>query len=182
MKTRLDRLLAERGLVESRGKSPGAHHGGRGAGERPEGRQSRARWWRATPHSNWPRGFPTSAAADSSWRRRWSISRIQVTGLACLDVGSSTGGFTDVLLQAGAERVHAVDVGAGQLAWKLRSDPRVRLHEGLNARGLRFEDIGERVGFAACDVSFISVTLILPAAGAPAAAGRANGYTGQAAV
>ena len=82
----------------------------------------------------------------------------------CLDIGASTGGFTDALLQAGAVRVHAVDVGAGQLDWKLRTDPRVVLHEGINARALKFEDIGERVDFIVCDVSFISVTLILPAA------------------
>jgi 23S rRNA (cytidine1920-2'-O)/16S rRNA (cytidine1409-2'-O)-methyltransferase len=89
---------------------------------------------------------------------------IDVTGRTCLDIGSSTGGFTDVMLQAGAARVHAVDVGAGQLAWSLRSDPRVVLHEGINARELRFEEIGEPVDLIACDVSFISVTLILPAA------------------
>jgi 23S rRNA (cytidine1920-2'-O)/16S rRNA (cytidine1409-2'-O)-methyltransferase len=89
---------------------------------------------------------------------------IDVAGQTCLDIGSSTGGFTDVLLQAGAARVHAVDVGAGQLDWKLRTDARVVLHEGINARGLRFEDIGERVDLIVCDVSFISVTLILPAA------------------
>ena len=88
---------------------------------------------------------------------------IDVTGRTCLDVGSSTGGFTDCLLQRGAARVHAVDVGTGQLDWKLRNDPRVVVHEGLNARNLRFEDIGEKAGMAVCDVSFISVTLILPA-------------------
>jgi 23S rRNA (cytidine1920-2'-O)/16S rRNA (cytidine1409-2'-O)-methyltransferase len=81
----------------------------------------------------------------------------------CLDVGASTGGFTDCLLQRGAARVHIVDVGAGQLDWKLRSDPRVILHERLNARYLRREDIGEAIDLAVCDVSFISVTLILPA-------------------
>ena len=64
---------------------------------------------------------------------------IDVTGQTCLDIGSSTGGFTDALLQAGAARVHAVDVGAGQLDWKLRTDPRVAVHEGINARELRFE-------------------------------------------
>jgi 23S rRNA (cytidine1920-2'-O)/16S rRNA (cytidine1409-2'-O)-methyltransferase len=80
----------------------------------------------------------------------------------CLDVGSSTGGFTDCLLQRGAGRVHAVDVGAGQLDWKLRNDARVMVHEGINARHLRFEDIGELVDLATFDVSFISVTLILP--------------------
>jgi 23S rRNA (cytidine1920-2'-O)/16S rRNA (cytidine1409-2'-O)-methyltransferase len=68
-----------------------------------------------------------------------------------------------VLLQAGAAKVHAVDCGAGQLDWKLRTDPRVVVHDGLNARSLTFQDIGEPVDFLCCDVSFISVTLILPA-------------------
>jgi 23S rRNA (cytidine1920-2'-O)/16S rRNA (cytidine1409-2'-O)-methyltransferase len=88
---------------------------------------------------------------------------IGANGKVCLDVGSSTGGFTDALLQAGAARVHAVDVGVGQLDWKLRTDPRVSVHEGINARELDFADIGELVDIAVCDVSFISVTLILPA-------------------
>lgn len=87
---------------------------------------------------------------------------IPIAGRVCLDVGSSTGGFTDCLLQRGAARVHCVDVGKSQLHWKLRNDPRVVIHEGLNARFLRPEDIGERVQLAVCDVSFISVTLILP--------------------
>ena len=86
------------------------------------------------------------------------------TGKICLDIGSSTGGFTDALLQAGAARVHCVDVGAGQLDWKLRNDPRVRVHESINARELSFDDIGELADLLVCDVSFISVTLILPAA------------------
>jgi len=89
---------------------------------------------------------------------------LDVAGLVCLDIGSSTGGFTDALLQAGAARVHAVDVGTGQLAWSLRTDPRVVVHEGINARELRFDDIGEVANLLTCDVSFISVTLILPAA------------------
>jgi 23S rRNA (cytidine1920-2'-O)/16S rRNA (cytidine1409-2'-O)-methyltransferase len=92
--------------------------------------------------------------------------KIQVRGRICMDVGASTGGFTDCLLQRGARRVYAVDVGAGQLDWKLRNDPRVVVREGLNARYLRMEDIGEPVDLAVCDVSFISVTLILPAAAA----------------
>jgi 23S rRNA (cytidine1920-2'-O)/16S rRNA (cytidine1409-2'-O)-methyltransferase len=89
---------------------------------------------------------------------------VGVAGKVCIDIGSSTGGFTDALLQAGAARVHAVDVGAGQLAWQLRTDPRVCLHEGINARTLTPEEIGEPADLIACDVSFISVTLILPAA------------------
>jgi 23S rRNA (cytidine1920-2'-O)/16S rRNA (cytidine1409-2'-O)-methyltransferase len=87
---------------------------------------------------------------------------LDVTGRVCVDVGSSTGGFTDCLLQHGAARVHCVDVGSGQLHWKLRNDPRVVVHEGVNARYLEPSLIGEPVGLAVCDVSFISVTLILP--------------------
>jgi 23S rRNA (cytidine1920-2'-O)/16S rRNA (cytidine1409-2'-O)-methyltransferase len=88
---------------------------------------------------------------------------IRVAGRVCLDIGASTGGFTDCLLQNGALRVHAVDVGTGQLDWKIRSDPRVVVHERLNARELQFGDIGETSGLLVCDVSFISVTVILPA-------------------
>lgn len=87
---------------------------------------------------------------------------IDVTGRVCVDVGSSTGGFTDCLLQHGAARVHCVDVGVGQLHWKLRTDPRVVVHEGVNARYLEPLLLGEQAGLAVCDVSFISVTLILP--------------------
>jgi 23S rRNA (cytidine1920-2'-O)/16S rRNA (cytidine1409-2'-O)-methyltransferase len=83
--------------------------------------------------------------------------------MVCADIGSSTGGFTDCLLQRGAARVHAVDVGRGQLDWKLRNDPRVVVHEGINARYLTPEEIGEPADLVTCDVSFISVTLILPA-------------------
>ena len=88
---------------------------------------------------------------------------ITVTGLLCADFGSSTGGFTDCLLQNGATRVFAIDVGAGQLDWKLRNDPRVTVLEGVNARYLELSDLGELVDIAVCDVSFISATLILPA-------------------
>ena len=89
--------------------------------------------------------------------------RVPVEGKVCLDTGTSTGGFTDCLLQHGAKRVHAIDTGAGQIAWKLRTDPRVVLHEKVNARYLRFEEIREMVDIIVCDVSFISVTLLIPA-------------------
>lgn len=88
---------------------------------------------------------------------------IDPSGKVCLDVGTSTGGFTDCLLQHGAARVHCVDTGAGQIDWKLRTDPSVILHERLNARYLTPLDIGEPVQLIACDVSFISVTLLIPA-------------------
>jgi 23S rRNA (cytidine1920-2'-O)/16S rRNA (cytidine1409-2'-O)-methyltransferase len=88
---------------------------------------------------------------------------IDATGSVCADFGSSTGGFTDCLLQAGAARVHAIDVGSNQLDWRLRNDQRVIVHEGVNARYLEPADLGEPVDLAVCDVSFISATLILPA-------------------
>jgi 23S rRNA (cytidine1920-2'-O)/16S rRNA (cytidine1409-2'-O)-methyltransferase len=87
---------------------------------------------------------------------------IDVTGLVAADFGSSTGGFTDCLLQSGAARVHAIDVGTNQLDWRLRKDPRVIVHEGVNARYIELTELGELVDLAVCDVSFISATLILP--------------------
>ena len=88
---------------------------------------------------------------------------IAVDGRVCLDVGASTGGFTDCLLQHGACKVYAVDVGYGQLAWKLRQDPRVVAIERTNIRHIPFETIGERVDLVTVDVSFISLRLVLPA-------------------
>ena len=93
--------------------------------------------------------------------------RLDVTGLRCLDLGASTGGFTDCLLQHGAREVVAVDVGHGQLHWKLRNDPRVVVHEGINARDLEFLKSKEakfRFDLVVADVSFISLKLVLPPA------------------
>jgi 23S rRNA (cytidine1920-2'-O)/16S rRNA (cytidine1409-2'-O)-methyltransferase len=87
---------------------------------------------------------------------------IGVNGLTALDIGASTGGFTDCLLQQGAKKVYAIDVGHGQLAWKIRSDPRVIVREKLNARFLNRADIPEPIDVCVIDVSFISLTLILP--------------------
>jgi 23S rRNA (cytidine1920-2'-O)/16S rRNA (cytidine1409-2'-O)-methyltransferase len=84
-------------------------------------------------------------------------------GRVCLDIGASTGGFTDVLLANGAARVHAVDVGRGQLAWSLRNDPRVVVHEATNARYLTAAVIGESVDALVCDASFIGLRTVLPA-------------------
>ena len=89
--------------------------------------------------------------------------KIDVSRRICLDVGASTGGFTDCLLQHGAARVIAVDTGQGQIAFKLRQDARVRLLENTNVRYLTCEQLGEAMGFIAMDVSFISATLVLPA-------------------
>ena len=90
---------------------------------------------------------------------------IPVTGKVCLDVGSSTGGFTDCLLQRGAARVYAIDVGTGQLDWKLRNDARVIVQEQVNARYITRSEVPEPIALAVCDVSFISMTMILPALG-----------------
>ena len=87
---------------------------------------------------------------------------IRLEGAVCADIGASTGGFTDCMLQNGAARVYAVDVGRGQLAWKLRTDPRVVCLERTNARYLSREQIPEALAFASVDVSFISLKLILP--------------------
>lgn len=87
---------------------------------------------------------------------------IDPTGWTCLDCGASTGGFTDCLLQAGAVKVHAIDVGTNQLVWKIRNDPRVEVKEKFNARYMVPDDIGEQVDLAVTDVSFISLTKILP--------------------
>lgn len=89
---------------------------------------------------------------------------VKAEGKICLDIGSSTGGFTDCLLQNGALRVHAVDVGTNQLVWKLRNDPRVVVKEQFNARYMTPADLGEKVQLIVSDVSFISLTKILPAA------------------
>ncbi|MGD1979066.1 MAG: TlyA family RNA methyltransferase [Akkermansiaceae bacterium] len=89
---------------------------------------------------------------------------IDPTGWICADLGASTGGFTDCLLQHGAARVHAIDVGTNQLVWKLRSDERVVSRERFNARHLTVDDLGERVRLVVMDLSFISLTKVLPAA------------------
>jgi 23S rRNA (cytidine1920-2'-O)/16S rRNA (cytidine1409-2'-O)-methyltransferase len=86
---------------------------------------------------------------------------LDVTGLTCLDVGASTGGFTDCLLQAGATRVYAYDVGTNQLVWKLRNDPRVISREQFNVRHMEPEDIPEMIDLAVFDVSFISLNLLI---------------------
>jgi 23S rRNA (cytidine1920-2'-O)/16S rRNA (cytidine1409-2'-O)-methyltransferase len=162
MKTRLDRLLVERGLAESREKAQALIMAGdvllNGQKALKPGQTAApdaALEVLARPPYVGRGGYKLAAALD-----RFGVP---VAGRVCLDIGSSTGGFTDVLLQRGAARVHAVDVGAGQLDWKLRNDPRVAVHEGVNARELTFDEIGEHADLAAMDVSFISATLILPA-------------------
>ncbi|HKC29740.1 MAG TPA: TlyA family RNA methyltransferase, partial [Jatrophihabitans sp.] len=100
-----------------------------------------------------------------------AFPEVTVTGKTCLDAGASTGGFTDVLLRAGAARVVAVDVGYGQLAWSMRTDPRVEVHDRTNVRSLTPEQIGGPVDLTVADLSFISLPLVLPALAACTSAG-----------
>ena len=104
-----------------------------------------------------------SAGADSSLPMRSTRSAFPVAGREALDIGASTGGFTDVLLQRGARRVIALDVGHNQLDWRLRSDARVLVREGVNARALTAEHVPHLVDIVTIDVAFISLRLILPA-------------------
>ncbi|MBK9170397.1 MAG: TlyA family RNA methyltransferase [Bryobacterales bacterium] len=161
-KERLDVLLVERGLADSREKAQALVLAGAVAVD-----GARA----GKPGHRVSRECELKVAAGPKYVSRGGLKldaalrefAIDVRGRVCLDVGASTGGFTDCLLQRGAARVYAVDTGAGQMDWRLRSDPRVVLREKLNARYLQPEDLGEPVSLAVCDVSFISVTLVLPA-------------------
>ncbi len=161
-RVRLDQLLVERGLAESRAKAQALVLAGQvlldgKRAEKPGHAVSTEAHLEllAPPRFVSRGGLKLDAALDHF--------AIDVREIVCLDVGSSTGGFTDCLLQRGARHVYAIDVGAGQLDWKLRGDSRVTVREGINARYLRFEDVGETVDLAVVDVSFISVTLVLPA-------------------
>ena len=162
MKTRLDQLLVDRGLAESREKARALILAGSVS---VEGQKS------DKPGHSFPANCRIEIASRMPFVSRGGIKlaaalenfQIHVDGLVCLDVGASTGGFTDCLLQRGAAQVWAMDVGHGQLDWRLRNDPRVVVREEVNARYLRPEDFPDRFSLAVCDVSFISATLLLPA-------------------
>ncbi|MBO9582161.1 MAG: TlyA family RNA methyltransferase [Sphingobium sp.] len=158
---RLDQLLVERGLVESRSRAQALIMAGKVmVGDKTADKA----------------GLQVAEDAaialkekDHPWVSRGGLKLdhalthfdIDVTGLVAMDVGSSTGGFTDVLLQRGAARVYAVDSGTNQLAWSLRSDPRVIVHEQTSARILTAEHIAEPIGIIVCDASFIGLAKVL---------------------
>jgi 23S rRNA (cytidine1920-2'-O)/16S rRNA (cytidine1409-2'-O)-methyltransferase len=106
-------------------------------------------------------GMPFVSRAGAKLQAALDYFRISAQGRTCADLGASTGGFTDCLLQNGACQVHAYDVGVSQLAWKLRSDPRVVVHEHCNVRYLTAQDLPETVSLLAVDLSFISLTKVL---------------------
>lgn len=159
-KERLDKLLVDRGLAETRTKARAFIMAGEVTvdGQRVDKPGTpvplEATITLAEPMPYVGRGGYKLAGALDAFA-------LEVTGRICADVGACTGGFTDVLLQRGATRVYAIDVGQGQLDWKLRQDGRVIVMERVNARYL--ESLDERVSFVCIDVSFISLKLILPA-------------------
>ena len=159
---RLDALLVARALSESREQAQRLIRAGvvRVAGQ-VEGKpgkefQEDAQVEVETPARFVSRGGDKLEGALAHWP-------IDLTGRVCADIGSSTGGFTDCMLQRGAVRVYAVDVGRGQLHWKLRQDPRVDCREEFNARYLAPDAFDPKPSFASVDVSFISLDKILPA-------------------
>jgi 23S rRNA (cytidine1920-2'-O)/16S rRNA (cytidine1409-2'-O)-methyltransferase len=160
-KVRADQLLVARGLAESRTRAQALILAGNVfAGDR---RVAKAGDMLAEDAALTVKG------RDHPWVSRGGIKldhglthfEFDVTGAVALDVGSSTGGFTDVLLSRGAAKVYAIDVGTNQLAWKLRSDPRVIVHEQTNARDLTSDIVPEPVEVVVCDASFISLAKVL---------------------
>ncbi len=162
-KTRLDTLLVERGLADSRGKAQALILAGQVLVNEQKLEKCGARVSVEAPVRLL--GEPPRYVSRAGVKLEGALDhfRVEVKGKTCLDIGSSTGGFTDCLLQRGAVKVFAVDVGTNQLDWKLRRDPRVVAMEKTNARYLTFAQIGEGVALATMDVSFISANLILPA-------------------
>lgn len=160
-RVRADVLLVSRGLAESRAKARAAIEAGGVTAdgaivEKPSDLLREDAALEATaPHPWVSRGGVKLAAALDAFG-------VDPRGRACLDVGASTGGFTDVLLRRGAARVYAIDVGYGQLAWSLRQDPRVVVLERQNVRAMDLALVPEPADLAVIDVSFISLTLVLP--------------------
>lgn len=169
MKQRLDMALVERGLAGSRTRAQALVMEGKvrvaGQVERKASRavdESAAIEVESPPRFVSRGGEKLDGAFAAFGPGSGAAVPFDVAGVACLDVGSSTGGFTDCLLQHGARRVMAVDVGTNQLAYKLRTDPRVWVRENFNARHMTPADLPETPGVAVTDVSFISLRLILP--------------------
>jgi len=161
-KIRLDQLVVQQGFAESREKAQRLIRSG---AVRISGHPQ------TKPGHTYPEESMLEVDAGEKYVSRGGIKLetaikafpIDLKGVVAVDVGASTGGFTDCMLQHGAAKVYAIDVGHGQLHWKLRNDPRVVVHEGVNARMLGASLFAEQPSFAVVDVSFISLTLILPA-------------------
>ena len=161
-KVRVDQLLVERGLADSRTRAQALVLAGRVF--RGERRLDK-------PGEQVPVDLEVTVRGGEDWVSRGALKliagldafAIDPQGLVCLDVGASTGGFTEVLLRRGASRVYAVDVGYGQLDARLRQDPRVVVRERVNARHLTAAEVPEPIDLVVCDASFIPLRLVLPA-------------------
>ena len=162
-KQRADQLLVARGLAESRARAQALILAG--VVRSGETRIDKAGQLLAVdaPLAVIRRDHPWVSRGGLKLAHGLAAFGFSAAGRVCLDIGASTGGFTDVLLANGAARVHAVDVGRGQLAWSLRNDPRVVVHEATNARHLTAAVIGEEVDALVCDASFIGLATVLPA-------------------
>jgi 23S rRNA (cytidine1920-2'-O)/16S rRNA (cytidine1409-2'-O)-methyltransferase len=164
MKQRADQMLVDRGLAESRAKAQALILAGLVfSGERKIEKAGQPLAEDA-PLEVRGREHPWVSRGGIKLAHALDHFAWDVTGAVALDVGSSTGGFTDVLLQRGAARVYAIDVGTNQLAWKLRSDPRVLVHEQTNARYLRAEIVPDPIDILVCDASFIALAKVLDTA------------------
>ena len=160
-KERLDKLLPELGLTETRNKAQALIMAGK---VRVNGQVI------TKSGAMYERGVNITVDDSPQWAgrgafkllRAFEVFNLNVAGKVCADFGASTGGFTDVMLTKGARKVYAVDVGYGQLIWRLMTDPRVVVMDRTNARYLTHNDFPEKIEFAGCDVSFISLRLILP--------------------
>ena len=161
-KQRADQLLVDRGLVETRSRAQALIL----AGKVFTGTRRVEKSGQPMP----PDAPLEISGQDHPWVSRGGLKlahalthfNLSPAGRTCLDIGASTGGFTDVLLANGAAKVHAVDVGHGQLAWRLRSDPRVVVHERTNARHLTADAIADPIEALVCDASFIGLGTLLP--------------------
>jgi 23S rRNA (cytidine1920-2'-O)/16S rRNA (cytidine1409-2'-O)-methyltransferase len=163
MRKRADQLLVDRGLAESRARAQALILAGKVfSGDRRIAKAGDALIDDA-PLEVRGRDHPWVSRGGVKLEHALHHFALSPAGRVCLDVGASTGGFTDVLLAHGAARVHAVDVGHGQLAWKLRVDPRVVVHERTNARYLTPGTIGQPIAALVCDASFIGLATLLPA-------------------
>ena len=163
---RIDKLLVERGLAESRTKAQALVMAGVVLVNEQRVEKPSDQFVTDAPIRVKRADDPASRYVGRGGLKLEAALRefqLDVNGAVCLDVGASTGGFTDCLLQHGAQKVFAIDVGHNQLDWRLRNDPRVEAREGVNARYLQPEDFPARFDLAVLDVSFISATMVLPA-------------------
>lgn len=161
-KERLDQLLVQRGLAESRAKAQAVIMSGQVYVDGQKADKAGMAYDVEAPIE--VRGEVCPYVSRGGWKLEKALETFGVdpAGWVCSDSGASTGGFTDCLLQKGAAKVFAIDVGYGQLAWKLRQDPRVVSMERTNIRYVTPEDLGEPLDLAVVDVSFISLKLVLP--------------------